>query len=97
MRVRDSHEPSEGKEQLWLSCTLGGGCPEPTDVSVQEGTEKQLLRPGTCQGCGLSCYRAPRTSLYTLGGARASAASAGKTTDVNEMGLGAAAALRGQR
>lgn len=94
MRVRDGHEPGEGEDQLPLSRTHGrtlrsGGwlaCPEPTDVSVQDGIEKQLLQPGACQRRGLGCSRVPRICPYMLGGVRTSAASEGKTTDVNKIG-----------
>lgn len=93
MRVRDSHEPGEGKDQLPVACTHGRtlhgggwlGCLEPTDASVQDGIEKQLLQPRACQRRGLGCSRAPRICLYMLGGVRTSAASEGKTTDVNKI------------
>lgn len=80
MRVSDSDEPGEGRGWFPL-CPMG--CPKPTVCLCRKEPRNNCCGLEHARGAG---WVPPWTCLHMLSGARALAASEGKTTDIKETG-----------
>jgi len=89
VRVRDSHEPGEGKDQLPVSHTQGHTLRRARSRQMclcRRESKTNCHSPERARGAGWVAAELPVSARTCRVVGRASAVSEGKTTDVNETG-----------